>query len=154
MTVGHRHSHPAFQCAWNWYTSFIDVKDELIANLLDLAVCQFVYMAMTLSRLAAPFCHCPTTRLSVEGNIQRAMIVRVRPSSPRIIGRENASNECDQNNSMFPIITDGVYVPPCIASFRNGSVKPKSEITACAAAFPDKAAIGTPGPGCTLPPAR
>ena len=33
-------------------------------------------------------------------------------------------------------------------------VKPRLAIRAAAACRPDMAAIGTPGPGCTLPPAR
>ena len=33
-------------------------------------------------------------------------------------------------------------------------VKARCAITASAASWPDSAAIGTPGPGCTLPPAK
>jgi hypothetical protein len=33
-------------------------------------------------------------------------------------------------------------------------VEARLAITASAARCPDKAAIGTPGPGCTLPPAK
>ena len=52
------------------------------------------------------------------------------------------------------VVTHGVDIPPKVAPVWNVLVEARLAITASAARCPDKAAIGTPGPGCTLPPAR
>jgi hypothetical protein len=54
----------------------------------------------------------------------------------------------------LPVVAEGVDIPPEVAPGRDRLVEPRLAITAAAASCPDIAAIGTPGPGCTLPPAR
>ena len=55
---------------------------------------------------------------------------------------------------MQAVVTQCVKVPPEVAARGDNLVKPRLAIRAAAARRPDMAAIGTPGPGCTLPPAR
>ena len=54
---------------------------------------------------------------------------------------------------MLTIVAQGIDIPPEITTRRDFLVKPRSAISVAAANRPDMAAIGTPGPGCTLPPA-
>ena len=55
---------------------------------------------------------------------------------------------------MAAVVADGVDVPPEISARRDRLVEPRCAISAAAANWPESAAIGTPGPGCTPPPAR
>ena len=52
------------------------------------------------------------------------------------------------------VVAEGVDVPPEITTLRDRLVESRCAISVAAASRPDMAAIGTPGPGCTLPPAR
>jgi hypothetical protein len=55
---------------------------------------------------------------------------------------------------MEPVVAEGVDVPPEITTLCDRLVESRCAISVAAAKRPDMAAIGTPGPGCTLPPAR
>ena len=52
------------------------------------------------------------------------------------------------------VVTHGVDIPPEVAPTGDDLIEPRLARTAAAASRPDIAAIGTPGPGCTLPPDR
>ena len=56
-------------------------------------------------------------------------------------------------DSLSPVVAGRSDRPPGVAAGWNGAVEPRSVITLSAACRPDSAAIGTPGPGCTPPPA-
>ena len=84
----------------------------------------------------------------------RQGIGRTAPPRQSVVGRKYAADEGDQGQSMLPVIAECVDVPPGVAVRRDGRVKARSVHSAAAASRPDKAAIGTPGPGCVLPPAR
>ena len=71
-----------------------------------------------------------------------------------VVGREHAADERDQGQAVPAVVGEGVDVPPEIATARDRLVESRLAISAAAASRPDIAAIGTPGPGCTLPPAR
>jgi hypothetical protein len=52
------------------------------------------------------------------------------------------------------VVAEGVDIPPEITTRRDRLVEARCPSSVSAASRPDIAAIGTPGPGCTLPPAR
>ena len=82
--------------------------------------------------------------------------VGARAAAPRpgVIGREHTAHEGDDRQAELPVVAEGVDIPPEITTRRDNLVKPRSAISVAAAKRPDMAAMGTPGPGCTLPPAR
>jgi hypothetical protein len=55
---------------------------------------------------------------------------------------------------MAAVVADRIDVPPAISTRLDRRVEPRCAISVAAASRPDIAAIGTPGPGCTMPPAR
>ena len=82
------------------------------------------------------------------------MLFRSLPSRPSVIRREHTAHKGDDGQAMLLVIAQCVKVPPEVAARRDKLVKPRSAINAAAASCPDIAAIGTPGPGWTLPPAK
>jgi hypothetical protein len=72
----------------------------------------------------------------------------------RVVGREDAAQEGDQRDAVLAVLAQRVDVPPDIAVQRDRAVEARSAISADAAIRPERAAIGTPGPGWVLPPAR
>ena len=94
---------------------------------------------------------------AIERDIHRAMIHRAgaaAPTRPPIIGREDAADEGDHRHAVALIVADGVEIPPDIAARGDELIERKSAKILAAASRPDRAAIGTPAPGCVLPPAR
>jgi hypothetical protein len=72
----------------------------------------------------------------------------------RVIGREDAADERNDGQRMSSVVADGVDIPPRVAASRYRLAEARSASTAAAAKRPESAAIGTPGPGWVLPPAR
>lgn len=104
------------------------------------------------------FGHGPAVRATgVQGHIQAAVMVGVgrgRCVSPGVIGREDTANKSDEGQAVAAVIAYCVNVPPKVAAGWNRLVKLRSATRASAAMRPDSAAIGMPGPGWMLPPAR
>ena len=101
--------------------------------------------------------HRPGRRSSVKGDIERAMAERIGravSSGPAVVGREDAAQKSDQGDPVLPVVAERVDIPPNIAVRRDRAVESRSAISADAARRPDSAAIGIPGPGWVLPPAR
>jgi hypothetical protein len=73
---------------------------------------------------------------------------------PGVVGRKHTSDEGNQRQAVLTIVTQRVEVPPGIASRYYRPIEAKSLSMQAAARRPETAAIGTPGPGCVLPPAR
>ena len=104
-----------------------------------------------------PFRHRPASRPAVQRHVQRAVPHRVGgppPPRPRVVRRKHAADEGDQRQPTRAVIAQRIDIPPDIAVRRRGYREVRSAISAAAASRPDSTAIGTPGPGCTLPPAR
>ncbi len=92
---------------------------------------------------------------AVERDIHRAMIFRIAPTRPRVVRREHAADEGDDGQAVLFVIAECVDVPPGVtAAGRDRRVEARSAKMLCAACWPESAAIGTPAPGCTPPPAR
>lgn len=102
--------------------------------------------------------HAPAVpALAVKGDVERTVILWVgRSLAPGsgVIGREHAPHETDDGQPMAAIVTQAIEVPPAIATRRNLGIEALRAMRLSAARRPESAAIGTPGPGCALPPAR
>ena len=91
---------------------------------------------------------------TVEGDVDGAVVERVATAGPGVVGREHAAQHGDDGKAMATVVAQRVDVPPEVAARRDRPVEPRSASSAAAAIRPERAVIGTPGPGCTLPPAR
>ena len=80
---------------------------------------------------------------------QGAGVERVLASGPGAPGGDGADADCPS-----PVVAGRLETPPGGAAGRNGAVEARSAITLKAACRPERAAMGTPEPGCTPPPAR
>ena len=95
--------------------------------------------------------------VAIERHVQRAEILRLASapaSRARVIGREHAAHEADDGEAMAAIVAQAVEIPPTVAALRDRSIEARNASRLSAARRPESIAIGTPGPGCTLPPAR
>ena len=105
-----------------------------------------------------PFGHAPDFGPGfIEGQIHRTVIFRVALSpapGAGVIGRKDTADKGDKGQRMRPVIAPGVNIPPDITVLRDAAVKGWSAKRAAAASRPERAAIGTPGPGWVAPPAR
>ena len=84
---------------------------------------------------------------AIESDIDGAVIERIAPPGPGVVGREDAADESDDRQAVSSIVADRVDVPPGIAAGLDFLVEARSRITQIAACRPDSAAIGIPGPG-------
>lgn len=91
---------------------------------------------------------------AIQRDIDRTMTIGIGPVRPGVIGRENAADEGDDRERIGAVVAQRVDIPPAIAAWRNGRIERRSAIARRAALRPEIAAIGAPGPGCALPPAR
>ncbi len=110
-------------------------------------------------RFAATLCHRPSAYTgSVDCHVQRAMLSRVdvaaKPSLSGIVRGKNATDECDDRQSEAVVGAERIDIPPGVTIWRNRFIEAKSWRRASDASCPESAAIGIPGPGCTLPPAK
>ena len=74
-------------------------------------------------------------------------------SRPCVVGRKHAADEGDDGEAARAVFAEPIQVPPPVTVFIYLAFEERSAIRAAAACRPESAAIGTPGPGCTLPPA-
>ena len=111
----------------------------------------------SIHKTCGAFGHGPATRLAIEGDIDAAEVsgvARAALARRRIVRREDAADEADDGEAVAAVVAQSVDVPPAIAVLRNLCVEAWSLSSASAARSPESVAIGTPGPGWTLPPAR
>jgi hypothetical protein len=94
---------------------------------------------------------------AVQSDVDRAMIMRgsgTVTAARRIVGGEHAADKSNDREAVLAIIAQRVDVPPSVTIRWDLRIEPRSLTIARAARRPEIAAIGTPGPGCVLPPAR
>lgn len=96
---------------------------------------------------------------TVKGHVHCAIVFGVdllalTLKSPSVIRRKDTADKSNDAQRILAVVAQGVYVPPKVAASRYGLVEPRYAITVSAANRPERAAMGTPGPGWTLPPAR
>jgi hypothetical protein len=72
----------------------------------------------------------------------------------RVGRREDAADEGDHGQRRAAVVRDDVGVEPEVPVVRGRQVEGRSAQSASAARCPLAVAIGSPAPGCTVPPAR
>ena len=102
----------------------------------------------------AAFGHREAPAGPIGRHVDADMVLGVAPPRPGVPGRKHRADEGDHRHRPRAVGADPVDIPPGIAVRRDRHVEARSAIRAVAAWIPDSAAIGTPGPGCTPPPAR
>jgi hypothetical protein len=151
-------AHRPLKTRWDRIGDFVDLKRQRLAVPVDTAPAKDELILAPSDSAPAAFGHGPAfAGVAVECNVQCAMIERVATAEPtrkRIIRRKHAADEGDQRDTVVAVVAQCIDVPPGIAVLGDGAVKVRSSIRLAAAIHPDSAAIGTPGPGCALPPAR
>ena len=132
----------------------------MVARPMELAGSDAQTLTVPENATTATLGHCPAfacraVQRDVDGavifGINRCTMTRKRCC---VVRRENASDKSDDTYRVLAVVADGIDIPPEIRTRPNRLVEARSAITVAAASWPDNAAIGTPGPGCTLPPAR
>lgn len=88
----------------------------------------------------------------IKRHIKGAVIERRSRFRPRVVRRKDAADEGDNRDAVVAGVAERVDIPPGVSVAINVYVEPYAAFTIFAAIFPDNAAIGTPGPGCTPPP--
>jgi hypothetical protein len=150
--------HDALKSRREWIGNLIDPQRQCFAVPVDAALANEEFVFAPTDGAPAAFSHRPAFAfIAVERDIQRAMIERVgrpAPACKRVVGREHASDKCNERDAVLAIVAQSIDIPPRIAVFRNDAVEARSSIRLAAAICPDSDAIGTPGPGCALPPAK
>jgi hypothetical protein len=149
QTAG-RDRYASTQPLRQWRSNFVDINHKLTVAPLQYAWTyrERILRAVYLRRVALG--HGPAARRAIERHIDRAMLLRVcvaLASRPFVVGRENAADECDDCQPLLAVIAERVDVPPCVAIAYDGYREIRSCRTHVAAAHPESAAIGTPGPG-------
>lgn len=143
---------------WNGRSALIDAYPERAIVPRQVIAAHEQRIACGLHRLRTVLRKGPALPSTpIERNVQCAIILSntaVEPARTKVARREHAADECDQRQGVAPVITQRIDVPPQIATLRDLLIKSRSAIRQCAARRPESVAIGKPGPGCTLPPAR
>ncbi len=98
--------------------------------------------------------HRPSRLWAIERHVQACMVERIMPSAALVKGREYRADESNDSQRVLAVFADRIDVPPTVAAGWNLRVEAWSSIRLRAACKPDKAAIGTPAPGCVAPPAQ
>ena len=151
--------HPAAHPHWDRHIDFVKVDRQRLAVPLQAARANAALVCAPRQLAAATFGHGPALAgLSVQSHIDGAVVFRVSHAAisgacPSIVGRKHTAHKGDDGQAILPVIAQRVDIPPEITTRRDDLVKPRSAINVAAAKRPDMAAMGTPGPGCTLPPA-
>ena len=154
------YGHTASHTHGNGHIDFINVDGQDLAIPSQAARANTVIVGVTVDVLAAAFGHGPASPpFAIKRNIECAKIIRishavVTGTGQGIVGRKNAADKGDDGQAVLSVVTQRVDIPPEITTRRDWLVESRCAISVAAASRPDMAAIGTPGPGCTLPPAR
>ena len=153
-----RQTHLSANPARDRHGNLVDIDQETISRDLHCTRTETEPGGGTAERAGPAFRHRPMIAAwAIERNIdggKRRWVGHATTPGGRVIGREHAADEADDRQPRRAIVADGVEIPPTIAIRRDVRIEAKSLNKAEAAWTPDSAAIGTPGPGCTPPPAR
>ena len=153
------HFDTASNAHWQRHIDFIDVDGECLSIPVQTAGANVEMLRTARNMRAASLCHGPSfTAFAIQRHIQRAMVFWIGKAASAaacqcIVGRKNTAYKGNDGEAVLAVVAERVDIPPEITTRRDDLVKPRSAISVAAAKRPDMAAIGTPGPGCTLPPA-
>ena len=151
------HRHAATQALRERRADLANVDDEAVAMPAHRAGADDEASLGARRARCAALRHCPAPWFAIESHVEGAVVFRIAlalAAGTGIVRREHAANESDDGQAMASVITRGINIPPAISVSRYRRVEARSCSKASAARMPARAAIGTPGPGCVLPPAR
>lgn len=152
------HTDDAFEARRPRHGDLVHMDDETIAVPVESARTDLQGARIASEILTRTLGQSPVLgRTSVQRDIERAVIMRIAAAEApgeSVVGRENAADEGDDGQRMIAVVAYAIDIPPGIAAFRYGLAEVRSSRMVAAARRPDSAAMGTPGPGCALPPAR
>lgn len=140
--------------------ALIDIDLQVVLIPLKLAGPKSEPGGVSVQMPRPPFRHGPQMPwLTVQCHIDGAMVLGIdlrTPSfkRPGVVRGKHASYKCNDAQRISSVIAEGIDVPPKVTAGIYGLIKPRCAMVVSAANRPESAAIGTPGPGCTLPPAR
>jgi len=133
------------------HSSLVYINNQGMAIPMQLAWTNLKALFVAINPFASSFSHCPTFfSWTIDSNIQAAVLIwigRTLLICPGIVWRKNTTNKSDDRNAVLSIVTDCIDVPPQITTMRDYLVKAWRSMRVAAANRPDRAAIGTPGPG-------
>ena len=144
----------------NWDIDFIKGNVQSLTVPVQAARPDAIVVFTALDMAATALSHGPTpSGFAIQGHIEGTEILRWRNTTTEfscqgVIRREHTPNKRNDGQAMLSVVAQCVDIPPEISTRRDRLVESRSAISVAAASRPDMAAIGTPGPGCTLPPAR
>lgn len=149
---------PSAQAAGPGDRPFLDLEQEVVALPGEPARADPEARGVAGDGRQAPFGHRPMVAArEVEGQVDGAVPFGRRAAEPPgegVIGREDRAEEDDRDEGEAAVVAQRIEIPPAIATGREGRVEARSASTARAACRPERIAIGTPGPGWTVPPAQ
>ena len=155
---GRNHAHRAADAPGNRHGDLVEADRQRIAVPGKVAWADGKGISRSSDGATRPLRHRPALAvLAVDRDIDRAMIERIgRAVAPRqgVVRREHAADEGNDGDAVLAVVTQRIDIPPGIAVLGDWLIEPRSSIRQAAAERPDSAAIGTPGPGWVLPPAR
>lgn len=88
---------------------------------------------------------------AVEGDVEGDVLARVALGAG-VARRKDRADEGDGRQAIAPARAEPVEVPPGVSARRERQVAPRSCHKVFSAMRAERAAIGTPAPGCALPP--
>ena len=91
---------------------------------------------------------------AIHRHVDGAVIGRAVAAAELVIGGKDAPDKGDDRQAEAAVVAAGVDVPPGIALRVDLDVEARSLSRISTANPPLRAAIGTPAPGCVLPPAQ
>jgi hypothetical protein len=131
---------------------FFDIDDQRGAIPAHLAGADAQRGAITEQGAVPALCHRPAAAaLAIKGDVQAHMIFRGVAAGGLVIGGEDRADEGDDGQPELSAIAFGVDIPPAVATGWNVCIEARALRIAALAKRPDKAAIGTPAPGCAEP---
>jgi hypothetical protein len=149
------HSHLAANLVGQRRGNLGDVDHQRIATPVHRAGSNRKVIAAARHRLAPAFGHRPgPAARAVEGDVDRAVVLRIAASAEFVIWRKNAANERDDRQAVLAVGAGRIDIPPGIAARPDRDVEAWSRSRQATAKRADNAAIGTPAPGWVLPPAQ
>ena len=155
LAIDHRrHPHLAAHVQRQHGAMLLDVDDERLPVPAHLAGADAQRVGIAPERASSAFRHRPAAgALAIEGDVEADMVFGGLAAGGLVIGGEDRADEGDDRQPIVSAVAFGVDIPPAVAMGRNVLVEARALRIAALAKRPDKAAIGTPAPGCALPDA-
>ena len=148
-----------FYFSRNRHCDFVDIYVQGLSIPMQMARANREKIFASRIGSCTTFCHRPSICIfAVERDIEATKIIWMGMlfvrSRPCVIWRKHTAHKGNDGQTKLTTVAQCVNIPPEVATRLDRLIELRCAITAAPASLPDIAAIGTPGPGCTLPPAR